>query len=89
MCHSYVCEYHRSLLYSMNSMRAKRKRKDSEEESDYQFEVHEKSQSVSIQRTWDSSSMKSVMSLVYDMGLLAAKFPSQNTWCSQRAWACP
>ena len=37
--HSYVCEYHRGLLYSMNSMRAKRKRKDSEEESDYQFEV--------------------------------------------------
>jgi histone deacetylase complex subunit SAP30 len=37
--HSYVCKYHRGVLYSMNSMRAKRKRKDSEEESDYQFEV--------------------------------------------------
>lgn len=37
--HSYVCEYHRGLLYSMNSMRAKRKRKDSEEENDYHCEV--------------------------------------------------
>jgi histone deacetylase complex subunit SAP30 len=37
--HSYVCKYHRGVLYSMNSMRAKRKRKDSEEESDCQFEV--------------------------------------------------
>ena len=37
--HNYVCEYHRGLLYSMNSMRAKRKRKDSEEENDYHSEV--------------------------------------------------
>ena len=34
--HSYVCEQHRILLHSM---RAKRKRKDSEEEGDYQPEV--------------------------------------------------
>ena len=36
--HSYVCERHRILLHSM---RAKRKRKDSEEENDYQTEVIE------------------------------------------------
>lgn len=34
--HSNVCENHRSVLASM---RAKRKRKDSEEENDYQPEV--------------------------------------------------
>jgi len=34
--HSYVCEHHRAILHSM---RAKRKRKDSEEENDYQTEV--------------------------------------------------
>lgn len=32
----------------MNSMRAKRKRKDSEEESDYQFEVGETAELPSI-----------------------------------------
>ena len=34
--HNYVCEHHRILLHGM---RAKRKRKDSEEEGDYQPEV--------------------------------------------------
>ncbi len=36
--HSYVCEHHRAFLHSM---RAKRKRKDSEEENDYQPEVRD------------------------------------------------
>ena len=34
--HSFVCEHHRTFLHNM---RAKRKRKDSEEENDYQPEV--------------------------------------------------